>query len=240
MLNNLVNSFPKKLLSASYNVLWAAAWLASLGLTLFYPLRWLSGDSLKPVRVVSYITPWLLLFSLPLLIIAILRHRKWLAVVLAISSLAIGFSFAPLFLPHRQAPPPPHGFPLKIMSYNLHGIREISGIVEVIRQEKPDILLIQEYSPALVSPSFRGLDDLYPELYVDADSEGFGQAIFSRYPLKQVSVEFDTGRTQKVLIDTPSGPIAVWNVHPIPPFLVPPEQYDAQLSRQTSRNQKDR
>jgi endonuclease/exonuclease/phosphatase (EEP) superfamily protein YafD len=230
MLNNPVNSFPKKLLSAGRHVLWTVAWLASVSLILFYPLRWLSGDSLEPVRMVSYITPWLLLFSLPMLIIVGLRHHKWLAVVLVIPSLAIGFSFAPLFLPNRQVPPSPNGFPLKIMSYNLHGIQEISGIVEVIRREKPDILLIQEYSPALVSPSFHGLDNLYPELYADMDSKGFGQAIFSRYPLKQVSVEFDTGRTQKVLIKTPSGPIAVWNVHPIPPFLVPPEQYDAQIS----------
>jgi len=230
MLNNPVNSLPKKLLSAGRNVLGAVVWLASLGLILFYPLRWLSGDSLEPVRMVSYITPWLLLLSLPMLIIAGLRRRKWLVVVLAISSLAIGLGFVPLFLPNRQAPPSPDGFSLKIMSYNLHGIREISCIVEVIRQEKPDILLIQEYSPALVSPSFHGLDNLYAKLYTDVDSKGFGQAIFSRYPLKQGSVEFDTGRTQKVLIETPSGPIAVWNVHPSPPFLVPPEQYDAQMS----------
>jgi endonuclease/exonuclease/phosphatase (EEP) superfamily protein YafD len=62
------------------------------------------------------------------------------------------------------------------------------------------------------------------------DSQGFGQAIFSRYPLEQISVEFKKGRTQKVFIETPAGRIAVWNVHPIPPFLVPPQQYDAQIS----------
>jgi vancomycin resistance protein VanJ len=106
----------------------------------------------------------------------------------------------------------------------------ISGIVEIIRQEKPDILLIQEYSRALVSPSFHGLDDLYPVLHVDVAPEEFGQAMFSRYPLKPVGVEFDKGRTQKILVETPAGPIAIWNVHPIPPYLVPPEQYDVQIS----------
>jgi endonuclease/exonuclease/phosphatase (EEP) superfamily protein YafD len=230
MFSNPANSFTKKLFSAARNVFWLAAWLASLSLILLYPLRWLFGDSLEPVRAISYITPWLLVFSLPMLIIAGLKRRKWLSFVLAIGSLAIGFNFAPLFLPNRQATPSPNSFPLKIMSYNLHGIQKISGIVEVIRQEKPDILLVQEYSSALVSPSFHGLDDLYPELYVDVDSKGFGQAIFSCYPLKQLSVELDTGRTQKILLETPSGPIAVWNVHPIPPYIVPPKQYDMQMS----------
>jgi hypothetical protein len=116
----------------------------------------------------------------------------------------------------------------------LHGIPEIDGILEVIRRQRPDILLIQECSAVLALPSFHGLDDLYPELYVDVDKKGFGQAIFSRYPLKQISAEFDTGRTQKVLIETPAGPIAVWNTHPIPPFLIPPEQYDRQISALTT------
>jgi vancomycin resistance protein VanJ len=227
MLNNSVNPFSQKLLSASRNVFWSIAWLVGLSLILLYPLHWLFGDSLKPVRMVSYITPWLLIFSLPLLIIAGLRRHKWLSLVLAISTLAIGFSFAPLFLPNRQVTLSPDDFSLKIMSYNLHGIPKIDGIVDVIHREKPDILLIQECSPALASPSFHGLDDLYPELYADADSKIYGQLIFSRYPVERIG---DKGRIQKTLIKTPAGTIAVWNVHPIPPFLVPPEQYDAQMT----------
>ncbi len=229
MLNNPVRPSSQKLLSAGRNVFWSIAWFIAISLVLFFPLRWLSGDALKPVRMASYITPWLLIFSLPLLIIAGLRRHKWLSLVLAISTLAISLSFAHLFLPKHPKMPSPDDFSLKIMSYNLHGIRRIDGIVDVIRREKPDILLIQECSPALASPSFQGLDDLHSELYVDADAKGFGQVMFSRYPLKQVSAEFDKGRTQKTLVETPAGTIAVWNVHPIPPYLVPPEQYDAQM-----------
>lgn len=225
-----MTSFPKKLLSASRNVFLAILWLIGLGLILFFPLRWLSGEILEPVRMITYITPWLLVLSLPILIVAGWMRRKRLSLLLAIAVLAIGLPFAPLFLPNRQAKPSPQACSLKIMSYNLHGIPEIDGIVEVIRQQKPDILLIQEVSPALASPSFHGLDNLYPELYVDVDSEGLGQAVFSRYPLQQVSVEWEKGRAQKVLIETPAGLLAVWNVHPIPPYLVPPEQYDAQIA----------
>jgi len=230
MLHSTLNPFAQKLFSASRNLFWLVLWLTGLCLILLYPLRWLFGDSLRPVRMISYITPWLLIPSLPMLIIAGMRRRTWLSIVLATATLANILTFAHLFLPRQQAVPSPDGLTLKIMSYNLHGILGIDGIVEVIRREKPDVLLLQECSPALASPSFHGLDDLYPELYVDADSKDTGQAIFSRYPLKQISVEFDTGRTQKVMIEMPSGSIAIWNTHPIPPFLVPPQKYDAQIS----------
>jgi vancomycin resistance protein VanJ len=230
MLKKSAISLSKKISFVSRNVFWVILWLTSLILILLYPLRWLFGESLQPVRMVSYITPWILIFSAPMLILTGLARRKWLLFLLAIPTLTIAFTFAPLFLPNRQTTLPSNGFSLKIMSYNLHGIKKINGIMEVIRKEKPDILLIQEYSPALVSRSFHGLDNLYPELYVDKTSKYFGQAIFSRYPLKQVSAELDKGRIQKILIETPAGQIAIWNVHPIPPYLIPPEQYDAQMS----------
>jgi endonuclease/exonuclease/phosphatase (EEP) superfamily protein YafD len=159
-----------------------------------------------------------------------LAGRRWLSLVLALPTVAIVVTFAPLFFPNRQTPPASTDFSLKGMSFNLHGLREIDGIVEVIRQEQPDILLIQEYSAALVSPSFHGLDDLYPALSVDVTPGDFGQAIFSRYPLKRVGAELGQGRAQKILVETQAGPIAIWNVHPIPPYLIPPELYDAQIS----------
>jgi endonuclease/exonuclease/phosphatase (EEP) superfamily protein YafD len=65
---------------------------------------------------------------------------------------------------------------------------------------------------------------------VDVVSKDFGQATFSRYPIKLISVEYEKGRTQKMQIETPAGPIEIWNIHPIPPYLIPPEEYDAQIS----------
>lgn len=181
----------------------------------------------------SYVVPWFLIFFLPLLIIAVLSRLKRLAFVTAIPILTIVFTFAPLFLPKVQITPSPDRTTLKIMSYNMHAIKDIRGIAEVIRQEKPDILLIQEYSNRLVSPSFHGLDNLYPELYMEVASKDFRQATFSRYPIKLISVEYEKGRTQKMQIETPAGSIEVWNVHPMPPYLIPPEEFDAQISALT-------
>src|SRR5689334_8423493 len=116
MLNNTVNSFSQKLQSASRNVFWLSLWLIGLFLILIYPARWLLGDSLRPVRMVSYITPWLLYLSLPFLIIAGVGRRRWLAGVLAMATLANVLTFAPLFLPRHRVTPTANDFSLKIMS----------------------------------------------------------------------------------------------------------------------------
>jgi len=214
-------------------------WLTSLGLALLYPIRWLSGDSLDLIRAVSYVTPWLIMVVLLMSIIAGLARRRWLALALALPAVAIGLTFVPLFLPNRQTVPPPNNLSLKLMSFNLHYIQETSGVVEIIDQEQPDILLLQEVHPAAAASLLAELRNLYPPPGVDVvdqvrsmdhDEIGFNQAVFSRFPVKHISAEFDKGRVQKVVIETPRASIAVWNVHPLPPFLFPPEWHDSQIS----------
>lgn len=240
MLKNLTASFSKRLFAACRNVFWSAMWLTGLGLTLLYPIRWLSGDSLNLIRAVSYVTPWLIIFVLLMSIMAGLARRTWLALTLAIPAVAIGFTFVPLFLPNRQTVPPPNSLSLKVMSFNLHYIQETSGVVEIIYQEEPDILLIQELHPAAVESLLDELQNLYPQQGVDVVDQvgsvnqneiGFNQAILSRFLVKHISSEFDRGRAQKVVIEMPMASIAVWNVHPLPPFLFPPEWHDRQISR---------
>lgn len=236
---NPTASILKRLFAACRNIFWSALWLTSLGLTLLYPVRWLSGNSLELIRAISYVTPWLLISVLLMSIIAGLTRRRRLALALALPAVAIGVTFAPVFLPNRQTVPPPNSLFLKVMSFNLHYIKETSGVVEIVRQEEPDILLIQELHPDAVESLFDELQNLYAKQGLDVVDQvntviqteiGFNQAILSRYPVKHISADFDKGRVQKVIIETPSGSIAVWNVHPLPPFLFPPEWHDHQIS----------
>jgi vancomycin resistance protein VanJ len=224
------NSFKRTLQSAIRKTAWLFIWLISLGMLLFFLLHWLLGDSLKQLRAVTFVTPWLLVISLPLLALAWISRRKRLALVLIAASVLVTSTFVPLFLPGQRSVPPADNVSFTVMSFNLHGIDDISGIVEIIRQEKPDILLIQEYSPALVDPSFHGLDDLYPELYIDVTPSEYGQAIFSRFPLRQAGKSYQQGRAEKVVVETAAGPIAIWNVHPLPPLVLPTEYFDGEIA----------
>jgi endonuclease/exonuclease/phosphatase (EEP) superfamily protein YafD len=199
---------------------WAGLWLFSLGLWAWYPLRWWPGDNLLPVQLLNYIMPWLLVGLVPGLLVAGFARRNRLLLTLAVPTLAIILSYAPLFLPRtRFVSADSHS--LKVMSYNVWVYnRNIPAIATVIRQEQPDILLLQELSPRIVLELKRLLADLYPgqELYFAYDVDKY-QGVVSRYPLTPNEGSPHQGRTQKVWVDTPGGRIQVWNVHLSQPIV---------------------
>jgi vancomycin resistance protein VanJ len=211
---------------------WKGLGLVGLGLLGWYTLRWWPGDRFLLVRLFNYFMPWLLLGLAPALIGAGLARRKWVALALAAPSLIIGLTFAPLFLPRPESALAA-ALPLKVMSYNVwsHN-KNVASVAGLIRREQPDILLLQEITPAMTRRLKDELVDLYPEgqLYLAYEPE-VKQGIISRYPLTPLDLAYDKGRTQRVTVATPGGSIAVWNVHPSTP-LPWPRQY-RQLSALT-------
>ena len=193
---------------------WLGLWLFGVGLILWYPLRWWPGDKLLPVQLVNYFLPWLLLGLIPALIIAGLANRQWLAALLALPTAFIIFSYAPLFLPRSNSVLADSGR-IKVMSYNIwsrnHDMRDVA---EIIYQEQPDIILLQEVYSHLSDSVVEELNKFYPdqELYY-AFTPGAGQGIVSRFPLTPLGTSYEQGRTQKAMVHTPNGDILVWNVH---------------------------
>lgn len=212
-------SFFKRIWQATSNLIWFGLWTFALGLLLWYPLRWWPGDSFWPVRFTNYFMPWLLLGLIPGFGLAIAAGRRRLAAALALPTLLITLTFAPLFLPQpRTALAGQESF--KVMSYNIWGWNhEPEAMIKLIKQEQPDILLLQEVPPRLGRLLSSQLTDLYPDaklhLVYKAD---IGQAILSRYPLTEVEESYRKGRILKVLADTPAGQIAVWDAHPFDPL----------------------
>jgi vancomycin resistance protein VanJ len=194
---------------------WLSLWFFSLGLLASYLLRWWPGDRLFPVRLINYAMPWLLFALAPGLIVALLARRQWLAVSFALPTLLIMLNYAPLFLP-RPTLALAGNEPFKVMSYNVWSrYRDLTPLVEVIKKEQPDILLLQEVRRYQAPQIEEALADLYPEarLHFVYDVE-LEQAVASRYPLTVLGVYPRKGKALEVLAETPSGPITVWNVHP--------------------------
>lgn len=204
-------------------VCWLFWWgwgLFGLTVVTLYGLSWWSGDRFLPVRFFHYFMPWLLTGLIPGLLIAGLARRRWVTLALAAPALLTVITFAPLFLP-RPNDVLAAGYSFKMMSYNIHyHNRDIVEVTSLIRQEQPDILLMQELGSTMARQLKDELADLYPDgqLYVVYESE-VDQGIFSRFPLSQAGLAYDEGNVQKVMATTPAGPIAVWNVHPKGPFL---------------------
>lgn len=199
--------------------LWLGLWLFALGLLGWYLLRWWPGDQLYPVRFINYFTPWLLLGLLPGLATALLARRYRLAIAIALPTLLISLTYAPLFLPRPQVALAADA-PLKVMSYNVWARNQkLDEAVAIIQQEQPDILLLQEAYWPLGQNLSNELADLYPngQTYVAYEPD-MGQLIISRYPLTPIEASFEKGRAQKVWAATPGGTIAVWNVHTYQPM----------------------
>jgi vancomycin resistance protein VanJ len=193
---------------------WLGLWLFGLGVLSTYLLRWWPGDRLVPVRLLNYMIPWLLIPLVLALIVAGLARRHWLFAVLAIPTILIGLSQAPLFLP-RLSPALGDGGSFKVMSYNVgRRNRDVTAMTTLIRHEQPDILLLQELRPDRVEAFIETLGDLYPdaELHFTYDPYTL-QAVASRYPLTRLAIMPEKAQALKVLLETPNGPVTVINVH---------------------------
>jgi vancomycin resistance protein VanJ len=179
-----------------------------------YLMRWWPGDRLWPIRLFNYMIPWLLIPLVLALIVAGLARRHWLIAVLAIPTVLISLSQAPLFLP-RPCPALGGSGTFKVLSYNVGRLnRDVTAMAAVIRREQPDILLLQELRQDQVDALVDALEDLYSdaELHFAYDPHTL-QAVASRYPLTPLALKAETGQSQKVLLETPNGPVTVINAH---------------------------
>jgi vancomycin resistance protein VanJ len=203
----------KNIFAAFAFCFWVGVWAFGLGLILVGGLRWWFGDQLFPVRLCNYLMPWLLIGTLGGIGASLLAGRHPLALLLVAPTLFIIVTYAPLFLPGQERPH--DGLNLKVMSYNVwRENSNIHAIGEVIRKQKPDLILLQEIHLDKLRALITELDALYlNEPYVTFEERKL-QAMISHFPLQRVDAGHEKGRTQKAIVSTPKGPITVLNVHP--------------------------
>ena len=205
---------PKASIPLLSTTFWVGSWVFSVTILLtLFVLRWWPGDRLIVVRMFNYTMPWFLVALLPLICLAGGAGRKWLLLTLLAPTLYIIFSNLPLFLPKNQSLPP-SGFELKVMSYNVWShSKDMSALAEVIIQANPDILLIQE----LVPKKHSQLELLLLEAH-KMDEEHFAYdpmtflGIYSIYPITTIPIKTRSS-VQKSVIQTPAGPVTIYNVH---------------------------
>lgn len=125
---------------------------------------------------------------------------------------------------------------MRLLSYNIHkgiGGRDrryrIERIVEVIEEENPDLICLQEvdrdvrrsryhHQPKLLAESFNSADSLY-QMNVHLKRGGYGNLILSRWQFQQhhqVSLRFNSKKprgAQMVVVDSPEGPFHLVNWH---------------------------
>jgi len=191
------------------------ALLCLLGLLLPLLSHLLAGVAGTLAWLIDLASHWQWLFLLGLVVFAGLaccRDKRWAVLLLAL----------PLPWLTASAPAPtgePQAQVLAVASANVHlHNRNTEALTAWLAQEKPDVLVLLEVSPAYAQ-GLRTLRD-YPFQHIVAEDSPFGIAVLSRHPLQQIEVIEDAQGIAHIeaLLQWHGQPVGIIAVHPMPPL----------------------
>jgi len=133
------------------------------------------------------------------------------------------FTLVPWLLQYapKEVPVAPAGAAhLKLMTANVMILNDwYVPLIEQVRQNKPDVLLIQEFSPDWANALNAELGSEYPHrVLLPSATDGSGLGLYSRFPVRNVSNGIAPGRAarpqQRVELELSSGRVvALYNLH---------------------------
>lgn len=195
------------------------------GLAGYAAWRPLARDHTGLIELVEDFAPWLFA-PVPLIVARAFRRRSVPMTVSAlVATAAFGATWGRLFRPGPRRPCF-RGPNLKVMTYNVLAWNEsYASVAATIAAEDPDVVALQELSPGLALHLRDHLGDRYPYRVFRPEPNPAGAGLMSRYPLRGVRSfklsAFRTRWTQRAVVDAPSGPVTIFNVHMrIPRLLV--------------------
>lgn len=166
---------------------------------------WLVGDAWWN-QLVNVTTFWWTLPALPLLLLA-LGFRQWtVALLLLVPVGLLLWTYGGLFLP---AGPASRG-DLRVASFNIYvQARGVAHVVDLVRQEQPDVLLVQEVVAEQARLLEDALEDELPHAWFGEPDPSGGVGVVSRHPIEEVRAIPGADRFERptavVVIRTPSG-----------------------------------
>ncbi len=188
-------------------------WAYSAFLILWYSLFLIWGDSFWWLALLNIFVPYFFL-PLPFLLglgLLVRRLGYWQSLILPL--LLFIALFGNLFLPSHKSPGCPGQPSLTVVTFNRYGFSGELTLDALQKTGLPDILVLQESLPHQQEQTIQSLRE---ELPYHLFTGGTGLAMFSRYPVVVYPSEHLQDPRWFVLkaeVDTPSGPVVVYNVH---------------------------
>ncbi len=166
-------------------------------------------------------------------VIVLLGARWWRMAAAALCVTAVGLlAQAPLYLgakPTAVADMPT----LTLLQANiLFGRADANALVDLVRRERADVLTVSELTEEAVGRlAGAGLTDVLGHAYLMPQDGGTGGGIYSRFPLTDTSVLPGLAHQNLRAVISPPGaaPVALYALHPIPPFLPPTQRWAREL-----------
>lgn len=202
-----------------------------------------TGDRIAIVSAVNMLAVYLF-YPLPLVIVAAIFLRNkgvWTGAVLAAA--AFLWFWGGLFLPklarNSDNPGPPQT--LVVMTYNVLGVHDFtSPVIDTIRNENPDIVLLQELNPILADALKNELGGEYPYQVLDPEVGVSGMGVISKFPIQpsgeNLPLEW-VGEPQILDLDWMGQRVKLVHFHMVPTTSTHPQAISAtnQLRRAQAR-----
>lgn len=207
--------------SAARRVWTGMLWLLLLGLTVWALIRGVGFDHRTPfAQLISY-TPYVGAFS-PVVLVAALATRRWRAAVVAAALVAL---FAGIILPREVGGGGlSSGQRLRVLAFNAKiGGASVPELIALLRRERPDVLSIEELTPALATKlAAAGVASVLPYQALRPDPGATGTGLWARFPLTDAR-RMDPGsggfdQTIAVLRRPGKPAVEVGSAHPRPPL----------------------
>jgi endonuclease/exonuclease/phosphatase (EEP) superfamily protein YafD len=203
------------------NLLQALVGSYALSLSAFLILRALAGESVTLIAILNSYVHLLLILSPLALIPALILRSRLLLLLLALPLWVFLTSYSGQFLPRptvQASAATPTEF--RLLTYNLlRSNLNTEGIIAVIRGADADVVALQEVTPLHAAALTAALGDLYPHQALHPQDDFSGQGVLSRYPiLTDEFWQIHLGH-QRVELELAGGLIALYNTHPIHPFI---------------------
>jgi endonuclease/exonuclease/phosphatase (EEP) superfamily protein YafD len=151
--------------------------------------------------------------------------QKYYSLTFAI--ICIGFNSL-LILPHYQkntdtssVTSNTHQAPIKLLLSNvLSSNQQFQTLLDLIEQEQPDIITLQEVTPQWAQ-ALKKLNKIYPYSHIEARQDNFGIAFYSRIPALTIDTQF-YGHAElpsiTAQITVGKTPLTIIASHPLPPI----------------------
>ncbi|MGC5029457.1 endonuclease/exonuclease/phosphatase family protein [Micromonospora sp. DT229] len=190
-----------------------------------WALARVAGLDRGPLVQLLAFTPYALLGSLVPLLLALALRRRWPAVVAAVVTMTLVAVVAPRALPSAQ--PGVTGPTVRLLTANLlAGAADPAMVVDLVRTERVDVLVVQEFTPSAQAELDRlGLDRLLPYRHLNPVVGTPGSGLYARHPISGGGIRTlrgGFGFTQAyATVAVPGAPeVRVESAHPSAPYAL--------------------
>lgn len=124
---------------------------------------------------------------------------------------------------------------LRLLQANIMlGEADVGALARLVRSERVDVLTVAELTaPAVAGLAAAGIGRSLPYTYLAPREGGGGEGIYSRHPLSgKAKLSGLQHNNLRATVEVPgSDPVAVYALHPVPPYPLPAWRWATELDR---------